>query len=189
MRMKRTFKSFTGRDGDTPPAPYPSVVQDALYSDNYELHKAEQQALNQIMDTIDRMDRDMAETRKRFEEMGGTFATGDDGTMVWALNGQSITIARPDVPGGPVRLINNFTLLGSDLDRKALRNAVRAHVCQHVPAVAKAEIERGATLLNNIHTIRGVKKVADESIKHGANLDELARGAIVWDEDDETTAV
>lgn len=185
MRMKRTYKQWAGRgDGETPPAPYPSVVQDALYSGNYTLHKAEQQALSQILDTIDSMDERMAKTRSRFAEEGGTFETTPEGTMRWELRGQAVEIARPDEEGGKIRVRHDFALLGSQNDRKALRNAVRAHVCRHVPAVARAEIERAMTLLNNIHTVRGVHKVADESIKHGANLDELARGAIIWDDDD-----
>ena len=181
MRIKQTFRKFVGfNDEDTPPAPYPAPVQDALYSDNYELHKSEQQAIDRIIKVCEARNDMLTEARKRFEEVGGKISHQPDGATTWELSGQSITLTADK------RLRTDFILKGSKMDRLALKNAVRAHICQDVPTSAKEALEIARVQLNNVHTMRGIAKVAKESMKYSENLDELARGAIVWDDDDDS---
>lgn len=178
MRKKQTFRNKMSHTGDNGPEPYPELVQDALYNDDYELAEAEQQAFEVILTAARLKKKRMEDTRREFAARGGVMTETPERLTV-TLGKESMTVTKGTF--API-----FKIGGTTRDRKLLRNMIRATLYADYPDKTITAVQEGKSNLLNIHLMRGLAKVADESIKYSANLDEMARGAMIWsDEDDE----
>jgi hypothetical protein len=161
----------------TPPEAFPNILQDALYSDDYEMQAAELQAFDKLIATAQRWDAMMKKTREAFAAAGGLTERTDAGVR-FLLHGQEIFVS-------PDEYKAVFRPKPPKKERKLLLAVVRAELCQYDPEKAISNLKIGRDRMLNIHLIRGTKKLADAALTISATLDELARGQLIWEEDED----
>jgi len=171
-------KNNIGTGDSTPPEAFPAILQDALYSDDYEMQVVEQQMVDKLIARAHQWDAHMIKVRRVFREVGGRVEYDDTGGIKFTLNGQEIYVSAEDYkthfkPKRPIE------------ERKLLLNIVRATLCEYDPARAIENLQLAAGRMKNIHLIRGTAKVADAAIAAAVTLDELARGQLIWEEDED----
>jgi len=170
-------KNNIGDGQQTPPEAFPNILQDALYSDDYEMQELELQLIDKLIATAQRWDIQMQKTRKAFHDAGGIMEYVDAG-IKFLLHGQEIFVSAEDYK-------THFKPKRPKNERKLLMAIVRAVLCEFDPQKAIYNLKTGRDRMLNIHLIRGTKKVADEALKNSATLDELARGQLIWEEDED----
>jgi len=171
MRKKSNIASGSA----TPPEAFPSVLQDALYTDDYELQMMELQAFEHLINRAKTWDEQLKKTREAFAAAGGKVTEEQDG-LAFTLNGQGAFFSDETFKV-------HYRVKGSKEDRVMIMAAIRAHVCEFLPRQAIDSLTGGMHRLLNMHLVRGSKKVADEAMKNASTLDELARGQIIWDDE------
>ena len=170
-------KNNIGTGQSTPPEAYPNVLQDALYSDDYELQMLELQAFDALINRAKLWDKKFAETRAAFAAAGGT-VTEENGGLRFQLKDQAIFVSDDD-------LKVSYKKKGSIDDRKILNAAMRATICEFYPQEAIINLSEARKRLLNIHLIKGTKMAVDDARKNAVTLDEILRGKIIWNDEEE----
>ena len=171
MRKKNNIGSGTA----TPPEAFPETLQDALYSDDYVMHEMELQAIQRVIITAKRWKVNMEVIRNNFAEAGGKVKE-ENGGMLFELAGESIFVSDKD---------HKVHFVKGSKTRMLLKAVIRAELCRYQPDIAIEKLESAKREINNIHLVRGHKKVADLAAAVGATLDEIARGKLVWNEEED----
>jgi len=170
MRSKFNIK----RNDHTDPEPVPDILQNALYNDDYILSQAEVAAAEGILQSLNLWLEIFQMTRNEFNLRGGTSEFADD-TLSFTLNEQSMSVSK-DGYFKPC-----YKIGGSEIERRLLKMRLIAELYEPTILERIKNVNGLVEDVIHVHSSRGAAIVADASMEHGANLDEVARGALMKD--------
>ena len=169
-------KSNIGLGRSTPPEAFPDVLQDALYSDDYVLQMAEQNMIVHLLTRARLISDQMDKVRRSFILKGGQ--------MELVAGGMKLSINDNFVFVSPEKYDSSYTKKAGESVRKLLRAAMRAYLQEYRIERAIKNLERYRDLMLGMHLTRGVARIAEAGMEIPTTLDEMARGHIVWDDED-----
>jgi len=173
------FKANLRRNKPGDPEPHPDILQNALFSDDFRESEAEIQALDQFSKWLGSVIESFEATLKEFEMKGGKLEykkENDRGSITLTLGDQSVYLNGR----GDVKTV--FKVGGNKNDRDLMKKVMRAEICLDEAKKRMVDIKGAMDFVINVHTIRGMQKVIDETMKHATNLDEISRGALIAEE-------
>ena len=173
MRSKFNLSKL-GRD-HTDPDPLPDILQNALYNDDYILSQAETQVLEGIHTSLKTWMDLFAITRAEYDARNGTMELTAE-NLWFTLNGQSMAVSKDG------RVKSDFKIGGSETDRRFLKMRMTAEIYEQIIKERMENIRNLIDIVVHVHSSKGAWRVVNASIEHAQNLDEISRGALIYDD-------